>query len=145
MSRISTNTLGKIAVLGFVTIPVAGYGVRWLIQEKIKRSASHVEVTGIVRNHEGVKELLGEPFKIGRIEIGENSSLGQKGNKKWFTLPISGPNASGNLTYWVTITNPASNEFHVSKIEVQVEERDKNSTKRHLLIRDSENTGESTK
>lgn len=136
----TTQKLGKIILLGGFTIPVVGYGTRWLIQEKIKKSASHIEVLEVVNNHPAIKSRLGENYVIGRVDIGDNKACGQTDNKKWFTLPISGPKARGSLTYWVTITDPANNEFHVSKIEVKVEDKDEAGAKWYLLIRDTEKT-----
>lgn len=119
MNQLSFATLGKIALGGLFIIPVTGFGVRWLMQEQIKKTAPYCEVMECIRSQKQIKELLGEPIVDGRIDVGDNNCFGRDSNTRWITIPLKGTKATGCAKYWVVNND---DKEQISKIHFQVEQ-----------------------
>lgn len=94
---VATKTLVKAAVFGSLVTASAGLWVNNQIESRIKKSDYFVEALKTLRNHPGSLHLLGEPMKVGRVNLGDTAKNRCDASSSKFQVSVKGPKGKGTL------------------------------------------------
>ncbi|XP_014297167.1 uncharacterized protein LOC103569381 [Microplitis demolitor] len=114
----SLGTLSAAAIGGAAFLGLSGWGFRFLIKKTVRVSPHYNQAMDYLNAHEESKKLLGEPIKQqGSMHIGDKKYFGVYKQSKYYTVPVKGSIAEGNLTYWITI-NEDKKKDNNSAVEI---------------------------
>lgn len=125
---VSNMTLVKIGAIGGIATVTMGLLYRNKIDQNIKNTVYFKEALNTVRANKGAVHYLGEPIKVGRIDIDNLEENFTKENTAHYEVPIRGPKQAGKVYFWA---RKQGNEWVVNRIELGL----KNEPDRRLLIK----------
>ncbi|XP_049813912.1 uncharacterized protein LOC126260618 [Schistocerca nitens] len=117
---VSTKTLMKVAVYGGIATISAGLLANWEIQARLQKSEYFREAMKILRVHPGAVSLLGEPIKMGQLDLGDTTKNFCDGYKAQFKVPVKGPQSKGTMYFWAEREN-TNMEWDVYKVHLDIE------------------------
>uniref|UniRef100_T1JLP3 Cytochrome c oxidase assembly factor 1 homolog n=1 Tax=Strigamia maritima TaxID=126957 RepID=T1JLP3_STRMM len=126
---VKTSTLFAIAGYGAIACGCGGYYFNRKIQSGIWNSEYYKSSMKLLRQHNGVRKLLGEPIKDGNMDLGDNYNLVDGLNAR-LKVPVRGPKQKGELFVFASRTQH-SDSYVVDRLELQL---DTDDTRRLLVF-----------
>lgn len=125
----SNINLVKYAAIGGVATVAMGWLYRWKIHDNIKETVYYREALQTLRSHKPAVHLLGEPIKVGNVDIDNLEKNYTRQQEARYEVPVKGPKDRGTLFF--RAKKLSDNQWVVSRIELQL----KSDVNRRLVIK----------
>lgn len=126
---ISNRTLVKIAAIGGIATCTMGFLARNKIQQNIRDTSFCKDGFKLVRAHPAAVNLLGEPIKVGSINIDDKEKNFCENNKAQYEISLKGSKQKGILYLWAERESDNS-QWNVTRLELEA----KNIPGKRLVI-----------
>lgn len=119
----SNLSLIKIATIGGFATVTMGMAYHWKINDNIRKTEYFREALQTLRSHKPAVHLLGEPIKIGKIDIEDQERNYTRLQEAKYEVPVKGPKEKGTLLFWARKPS-GSEKWVVTRIELQLRSDD---------------------
>ncbi|XP_023020420.1 cytochrome c oxidase assembly factor 1 homolog [Leptinotarsa decemlineata] len=126
---ISNMTLVKIGAIGGVATVTMGLLFKNKLNNNVKATDFYKNALKLVRSHPGAVNLLGEPIKDLRIDVGNEKDNFTKGDFAQYKVPLKGSKQRGTLYFWAE--RDVNEKWLVNRVELEL----KNIPDKRLLIK----------
>ena len=135
--RRGVSTLLKVASIGGVLVSSAGLLMKWMIDQKLRKSDYYTKATSQVLAHRPLVELIGEPIFFGNVDLSDTKKNYSTESEAKFEVPIKGSrnrgmmymkairklNVSDEIEMDVPSLPSSPPEWKVERIEVSIDNR----------------------
>lgn len=128
--NISNLKLMKIAAIGGFLTAGMGYALRIKLNKRLTETDYYQEAIKILQEHHGVTYLLGEPIRIGSVDVSDNEKNWSNTLSAHLEVPVKGPKQRGTLYFWANRQN-TEDQWNIHRMELQLH----NEHNRRLLIK----------
>ncbi|CAH0405958.1 unnamed protein product [Chilo suppressalis] len=97
MTRLSTNTLIKIAAWGGIIVSTTGFYLQTVLIDRVRNFDYYKAALKTLRSHAGAVYYLGEPIKDKRFSISDSENNFSDGQTARFRVPVTGTKDKGQL------------------------------------------------
>jgi hypothetical protein len=91
------SKLLKIAAIGGVLVSTAGLGMKWMIDQKLRKSEYYVQAQSQLLAHRPLVELIGEPVAFGNVDLSDTKNNYSTESEARFEVPIKGSRNRGMM------------------------------------------------
>lgn len=135
MIRSNINLI-KVAALGGMATVTMGMAYHWKINDNIRKTDFYKEALLTLGSHKPALHLLGEPIKVGSIDIEDQEKNYTRLREAKYEVPVKGPKEKGTLHFWAKKEGD-SDQWVVKRIELQLK---RDASRRLVIRRDEEQT-----
>lgn len=114
----SNIKLVKIATIGGLATITMGLAYQWKLNDNIRQTEYYKEALLTLRSHKPAVYLLGEPIKVGTIDVTDEEKNYTKQKEARYEVPVKGPKDKGNLIFLAEKLE--GDKWVVKRIELQL-------------------------
>ncbi|XP_043476115.1 uncharacterized protein LOC122507460 [Leptopilina heterotoma] len=118
---VATATLAKVAVYGACGISAFGLFAHYHTENSVRKSLCYKEAMDCLCDHPEAQQQLGKSISGGKIDYKNGVGYDSETEKFWYSLPVTGSKARGNMTYYVNKVEEEDRNYKVSRIELEVD------------------------
>lgn len=126
----SNIKLIKIAAFGGLATVTMGMAYYQKVNDNIRKTDYYREALQTLRSHKPAVHLLGEPIKVGWVDIDDQERNYTRQREARYEVPVKGPKQKGTMFFWAERPSE-TDKWVVSRIELQL----KGDESRRLIIK----------